>query len=322
MSPPIPKTQELSDNIIASLEGAIGQTIPFLPKAFNRVLAKILGGILAAVLYRYASFIFLQIFVRTASFKETTVNGRKVTPLIFWGRLIGVGDPDPAVNAELLVDITVIAQGGILVAGETNVIGSLNGYSYTLQADVDLDAPVVQGTFLSTSDPEGNGGAGAAGNLSPGDIVSFATPFGDVAQDAVVNTRTVDGVNGEGEESYREKVEDRFAGRPQGGAGLDYVIWGREVPGIVNIYPYTGDPGEVQVFAEATPASSGNPDGIPTPAQLIAVFDAIEKDLGGLAFNRPVGSFVIVDPITRPGYTVDITDLTGEDLPGMFRDAT
>ena len=317
MSPPIPTTQELTEQLVASISSSINQTIPFLPKGFYRVLSVAIAGILI-VLYKFASFIFLQIFVATASFKETTINGRKITPLIFWGRLLGVGDPDPATKAELLVDITVESQGGTLIGGETNLIGSLNGVTYTLQSDVLLDADIVQGTFRASSDPNQTGGAGAQGNLSTGDILTFATPYGDVAQDAVVNARTADGADGEGKEIYGGKVERRFGGRPQGGAGVDYVYWGTEVdPGIINGYIYTGSPGEVDTYWEATPESSGNPDGIPTTAQLDDVKAAIEKDAGGLALNRPIGSFVNVYPITRNGYTVDITDLTGEDLPTL-----
>lgn len=316
MSPPIPTTNQLKTDLIASISSSINQTIPILPKGFVNVLSQVLAGVLVT-LYKYASFIFLQMFVAEASFQETTVNGRKVIPLVFWGRLIGVGDPAAATKAEILVDITVETTGGTLFASETNVIGSLNGVTYTLQADVPLNSSLVQGTFKASSDPNQTGGAGAQGNLSPGDIVTFATPFGDVAPDAVVNTRTADGANAESATSYREKIVERFGGRPQGGAGLDYVVWGREVPGIINIYPYTGDPGEVDVFAEATPASSGSPDGIPTAAQLTAVEDAIENDAGGLALNRPIGSFVNVFPISRFGVTVEVFDLTGENIDAL-----
>lgn len=316
MSPPIPTTQEITDNLVASISAAINQTIPLLPKMFNRVLSKSLAGIVV-VLYKFAAFIFLQIFVASASFKETTVNGRKIVPLIFWGRLIGVGDPDPPTKAELLIDITVETQGGILKGGETNIIGSRNGVTYTLQADVSLNADIVQGTFRASSDPNQTGGAGVQGNLAPGDLATFATPYGDVAQDVVVNARLVDGADEESEEAYREKIELRFGGRPQGGAAVDYIYWGTEVEGIINGYPYTGASGEVDTYWEATPESSGNPDGIPTAAQLDDIKEAIEKDAGGLALNRPIGSFVNVDPISRSGFTVDITDLTGEDLPTL-----
>jgi len=316
MSPPIPTTTELSDSLVAAISASINQTIPILPKAFVRILAKALSAILLGA-YKYGAFIFLQIFISTATFSEITVNGRKIKPLVFWGRLIGVGDPDPAVQAELVFDITVINQTGSLTGGEVSLIGSLNGVTYLLQTDVPLDAPVVQGTFRAVDDPFEGAGAGSQGNLSAGDLASFSTPLGDVAPDAVVASRPVDGVDAEGEEVYREKIEERFSGRPQGGADLDYVIWAKEVPGIIDVYPYTGDPGEIDVYNEATPASSGSPDGFPSAAQLLAIEVAIQKNISGLAFNRPLGSFINVFSITRFGVTVDITDLTGEDLPTL-----
>jgi len=61
MSLVTPTTKELSDNIIAQLEATLNQTIPLLPRAFNRVLAKALAAVFI-LLYKYGGFIFLQIF--------------------------------------------------------------------------------------------------------------------------------------------------------------------------------------------------------------------------------------------------------------------
>lgn len=315
MAPPAPKTSALQAQITADIEAAINQTVPSLPKAFNRVIAKILAGVLV-VLYKYASYIFLQIFVATASFEEITVNSRKIKPLVFWGRLISIGDPDPAVQAQLLIDITVKIQGGTLKASETTVVSTDNNITYSLNTDLPLDAELKQGIFTAVSDPAGTQGAGTQGNLTAGSVVSFTTPYEDVEPDAVVDSIIISGVEGESEETYRQRIENRFGGRPQGGAGLDYVYWAKEVPGIINVYPYTGDPGEVDVYSETT-ATPTNPDGIPTPAELILIKEAIEKDTGGLAWNRPVGSFVNSYPISRSGFTVDITDLTSEDLAAL-----
>ena len=92
MSLTTPTTKQISDNIISQIEATISQSVPLLPKAFIRVLAKALAGVVT-ILYKYAGFIFLQMFVRYASFSETTINGKTLTPLVEWGRLIGVGDP-------------------------------------------------------------------------------------------------------------------------------------------------------------------------------------------------------------------------------------
>lgn len=313
MSLTTPTTKEISDNIIGQLEASLNQTIPLLPKSFLRVLAKALAGVFV-LLYKYGGFMFLQIFVRTASDKPTTVNGRIVTPLIEWGRLIGVGDPVPATNTELLIGITVETQTGVLPSG-TQLVSTDNGVTYITIGSVQLNAPVVQATVRAASDQAGGGGAGAIGNLEPGGIVSFANPLANVNRNAVVVTQVVTGANAESTEVYRQRVIDRFQKRPQGGAYADYEIWGEEVAGIINIYPYTSDcPGQVDVYAEATLESSGDPDGIPTAAQLQAVLDSIEQDQNGRATRRPANALVNAFPITRTGFDIRVTGLLVDDL--------
>ncbi len=309
MSLQTPTTKEISDNIIAQLEASLNQTIPLLPKSFLRVLAKALAGVFV-LLYKYGGFMFLQIFVQTASSKETTVNGVVLTPLTEWGQLIGVGDPVPATNAELLIDITVETQTGVLPSG-TQLVSTDNGVTYITIGAVTLNAAVVQATVRAASDQAGGGGAGAIGNLEPGAIISFANPLANVARNATVVTQTVTGANAESTEVYRQRVIDRFQKRPQGGAYADYEIWGEEVAGIINVYPYTSDcPGQVDVYAEATVESSGDPDGIPTAAQLQAVLDSIELDQNGLASRRPANALANTFPITRVPFVITVLALT------------
>jgi hypothetical protein len=307
MSLQTPTTASIRASIIAGLEATLNQTIPLLPKSFNRVLAKVLSGVFI-LLYKYCGFIFLQMFVATASIKNTTINGILIKPLVFWGRLIGIGDPVAATQAELLIDVTVENQVGSLPSG-SQLINSDNGVTYITIGSVLLDAAVVQATIRAVSDQVDGGGAGAIGNLEPADVVSFANPLPNVARDAVVDSQIVTGADAESTAAYRQRVIDRFQARPQGGAYADYRIWGEEVAGIINIYPYTGDPGQVDVYSEATVASSGSADGIPTQAQLDAVFDAIELDDNGLASNRPAGAFVNSLPITRSGFDTVISGL-------------
>lgn len=308
MSLTTPTTKEISDNIIAQLEASLNQSIPLLPKAFLRVLARALAGVFV-LLYKYGGFMFLQMFVRTATISETTVNGRTLSPLIEWGRLIGIGDPVPATRAELLIDITVENQTGVLPSN-SQLVNTDNGVTYITIGAVALNAPVVQATIRAVSDQAGGGGAGAIGNLDPGAIVSFANPLANVNRNAVVDSQTVTGANAEATEVYRQRVIDRFQKRPHGGAYADYELWGEETAGIINVYPYTSvNPGQVDVYAEATVESSGNPDGIPTNAQLQAVAESIELDQNGLASRRPANALVNVFAITRTGFDVEIIGL-------------
>ncbi len=308
MSLTTPTTQEINDNIIAQLEAALNQSIPLLPKSFLRVLAKALSGVFI-LLYKYNGFIFKQLFVQTASDQDTLVNGVVINPLKFWGRLVGTGDPTPATNAVLLVEVVVINQTGSLSSG-SQLIGP-NGVTYITTNSVLLDANTVQVNVKAVSDQSGGGGVGVIGNLDPGATVSFANPLANVARDTTVLTQTVTGADAEATEIYRQRILDRFQKRPQGGAYSDYELWGEEAAGIINVYPYTGQPGEVDVYSEATIASSGSPDGIPTAAQLLAVLDIINFDENGLASRRNANAFVNSLPITRIGFDSIITGIAG-----------
>lgn len=311
MSLSTPTTKETADLIIAQLETTLGQTIPFLPKSFLRVLAKTLSGVFV-LLYKYAGFMFLQMFVSTASFKGTTINGRTLRPLVEWGRLLGVGDPTAATRAELLIEIAVENQTGTLPAG-AQLVGPDNGVTYVTLSSIALDAATKQAIVRAVSDQGGTGGAGVIGNLDPGAVVSFANPIANVSRNATVVSQSVTAANAETEAAYRQRVVTRFQAVPQGGAYADYTIWGESVEGIVNVYPYTGVPGEVIVYIEATVASSGDPDGFPTLAQIQAVEDAIYLNDRGAATRAPVGVLVTGASITRAVFDVQVTSLAVDD---------
>lgn len=312
MSLTTPTTKETSDLIIGQLETTLGQTVPLLPKSFLRVLAKVLSGVFV-LLYKYAGFMFLQMFVSTASFRETVVNGVTLRPLVEWGRLLGVGDPTAATQAELLIEITVENQTGTLAAG-AQLVGPSNGVTYVTLSSVALDAATKQVVVRAVSDQAGGGGGGTVGNLDPGAVVSFANPIANVAREASVVSQSITAADAETEDAYRQRVETRFQAVPQGGAYADYTIWGTSVEGIVNVYPYTGGPGEVDVYIEATVASSGDPDGFPTAAQIQAVEDAIYSDDRDRATRAPVGVLVTGASITRAEFDVEITGLTVGDV--------
>lgn len=321
MSLQTPTTKEIGNNLIAQLEASLNQTIPLLPKSFMRVLAKALAGVFV-LLYKYGGFTFLQVFVQSASAKQTTINGVLKVPLNEWGKLIGVGLPKAATSAELLMEVGVNVQEGSLPSG-TQLVNVDNGVTYITLNVVLLDAPLVQVEVLAASDQAGGGGAGAIGNLAPGAVLSFANPLANVARDASVISQSQTGANEEETEVYRQRVIDRFQKRPQGGAPSDYEGWGEEVPGILNVYPYTSDcPGQIDVYVEATVASSGDPDGIPTGAQLQDVLDSIQFDEGGLASRRPANALVNSFPIVRVGFDISVTGLVVDNLAQVQMDIT
>lgn len=302
-----PTTQTISDNILSQLEAQLNQTLPLLPRSFSRVLAKAIAGVFV-ILYKYAGFMFLQMFIKYASDQETEVNGRTVVPLVEWGRMLGVGDPTEATNAELLIDVTVTNQVGSL-PNNSQLTNTTNGVTYITLGAVNLNAATVQVTVRAVSDQSGGGGAGIIGNLEAGSTLTFANPLPNIERDATVDSQTVTAAEAELTETYRQRVLDQFQRRPQGGAATDYAQWGESVAGIVNIYPYRGSPGQVNVYAEAVDQVNG----IPTQAQLDAVLAAIELDDDGLASNRPVSAYTNVLPITRTIFTVDVIGVSDVD---------
>jgi uncharacterized phage protein gp47/JayE len=312
MSLATPTTRDLSDQIVAQIAASLSQSVPLLPKAFVRVLAWALAGAIVLV-YKYAGFIFLQIFVAHASAQETTVNGKTLIPLVEWGVLLGVGRPNAATKAELLIAVSVTDQTGDLPAG-TQLLYAPTRVVYVTTATVAKDAPTIQVTIRAASDDAGGDGSGDIGNLQPDDVVSFASTPAGVATDAVVVSQSVTAADAEDPEAYRARIVRFVQRRPQGGAYADYQTWAEEVEGIVHAYPYTGDnPGEVDVYIQATEASSGDPDGIPTGAQLTAVAEAIELEESGLATRRPVGAAVNVLPISLKEFDVEISGLDPDE---------
>lgn len=309
MTAPIaPTTKELAENTVNQITTSMGIAATLLPKSFIRVLARAIAAI-TVVLYKYAGFTFLQMFVSTASDKPTTINGKTITPLNEWGSLVGISNRTPATQAEHTVTVNVTNQTGFLRTGD-QLIGPDNGVTYLITGDVALDAPTIEAVIRASGDQQGGNGAGTIGNLDIGAIVSFANPLPNVAPETTVLSTIITGADEEATEAYRSRILDRFQKRPQGGAYADYEQWSEEAAGVLNAYPYTSDcPGQVDVYIE----SSTEPDGIPTTAQLQAALDLINLDSNGLATRRPAGALANTFPITRIAFDVRVLGLS---VPG------
>lgn len=307
-----PTTQEIAEDAVGEIDSALGTTTPLLAKAFTRVIAKANAG-QDVLLYKYASFILLQLFPSTATMRETTILGRVIRPLVEWGKLYGAGEPKGGERAQLVVAVSVQTQSGNLEANR-QLIYPGTGVVYVVTASVALNASTVYATVRATSDQQGGDGTGSIGNLPPGAQLEFANPLPNIARTAVVTSQAVTGADPEVESGYRARVVRRAQRRAQGGAYADYQQWGEELAGVAGVYPYAGDPGTVVVYVEATPESSGSPDGIPTGAQLTAVKGLIEMTSGGLASRRPVGAYVIALPISRTAFDVVVTGMLVDDV--------
>lgn len=309
-APQTPTTSQISDNIVSQISAQIAQTVPLMPKSFIRVLAKALAGSFV-ILYKYAGFIWLQMFVSTASDQDTTINGVVVNPLKEWGRLVGIPDPKPSTQAQISISVTVNNQSGFLTTG-TQLIYPSTGVVYVIAGDVELSSPTVSAVMIASGDQSDGDGSGVIGNLPDGESVQFVNPIAGIGPAATVTGTLVTGADAESTDAYRQRIIDRFQKRPQGGAYADYEQWGEEASGIANVYPYTSvNPGQVDLYVE----SATEIDGIPTPAQLQAVLDAVELDNNGLATRRHAGALVNSYPIIRLAFNIRVL---GISVPGSL----
>jgi len=306
-----PPISQIRDNIVAQIEGELSTTIPLLPVGFTRVLATAMAAVFV-LLYKYAGFTLLQLFVQHATYEPTTINGKTFRPLQMWGDLYGVTPRHAAARAEHTISVRVTTQSGTLPAG-AQLVNPVNGYIHQVLSAVTLSSSTVNATILAVSDPSGGGGSGAGGNLTAGDVLQFVSPIKNVARDATVVSLDTQGTDAESVSSYRKRVLDKRRKPPQGGAHADYYHWAMEVPGIVDALPYNSAPGQVTVYVEATEASSGSADGIPSSSQLEAVAESIQFTTGGLAARRPVGAGVTVTAITRKTFDLVVAGLDVND---------
>jgi hypothetical protein len=304
---------EINQLIIDQLEAQLNQVIPILPKNFIRILAKVLAGVFI-ILYKVSQWIFLQIFVSTASFQEFTVFGKKITPLIEWGKLLGIGPPTAATQTKLQIRIIVNNLGETLPSG-TQFSSTINGLIYITQQDYLLDVNPFYIDVICTT-------GGTAGNLEVGQPMSTVNTLGYIENDGEVFFIIVAGTDAESEEQYRQRVVERFQLQPQGGALADYRIWSQDVPGVLQTYIYTGDPGHVLNYV------AGDPDiyffRVPSAGLLVSVGNACTYDpVTGLAIRKPVtaildpigdGSYGNVLPIIPKFFDVIIYDLIADDL--------
>jgi uncharacterized phage protein gp47/JayE len=309
MTTPTKTATEISNTIISQIENELNQTIPLFPKAFNRVLAKTFGGVFVT-LYKFAGFILLQMFVRTCSDKDMTVGGVTINPLREWGALVGLektlGD-----KAQYTIEVDVLDQTGDTVQAGTQLIKSDTQSIYFTDAAFDLDAATKSVNVTAAE-------TGTVPNLSVGDTIAFTSTPVPIGKDATVTAGITTGSNDETTEDFRQRVIDRFAARPQGGAYADYRIWGTENANVQSIYPYSGGEisgsgtGEVDLFIEAkTTYNEPNPDGLADQPLIDDVIDNyIDIDQSGVATRRPVNVLVNGASITRTDFETVISGLS------------
>lgn len=302
------KTVEyVNDLIVSGLEQELNTRLRLLPKSFIRVLAKVLSGVYVT-LYKQQAWIFLQMFVDTATFDEVEILGRRLRPLVLWGELVGVGDPGDATQWSGTATVTVTAVNTYLDQG-TQFKNSATGKIYLttesrLLANQKESLPVKCAT------------AGTAGNLVIGDELQTVSPLANIERGAITTAVTANGTDPESAETYRSRVRNRWRVQPQGGALSDYRKWSSEVSGVYQTYIYKDDTSAagVLIYVAADPAVE--PSRIPASGVLLAVGDACtynpatgdaRKPIGAVLDPNFDGTYKNIRPVTVTAFDVYIT---------------
>lgn len=304
--------EEVQQLLIRSFEREFNTQLRILPKSFIKVLCKVFAGVFI-ISYKLVGWYFLQMFPETADWREVTILGVRLRPLVKLGVLFGVGEPLVGVQWRGTIIIDVLTQGSILYLG-TQLKSSITGKLYTVEETKTLLRTKESVSVVCTE-------IGAAGNLEQNDVLNFVNPYGFIKTEAVVLDVVRVGLDNELESSYRNRVINRFRLQPQGGALADYRIWASEVSGVLNVYPCNDkeQPGGVLLYVSGIPDVYA--DRIPDRGLLKKVGEACTYDPEtGKATRKPLtamldpkndGSYSNVKPVTVAVFDVAITGISG-----------
>lgn len=301
--------------IIDGLETKLNTKFRLLPKAFVRILAKVLAGVYIT-LYKQQGWMFLQLFVDYATFDSVYVLGRVIRPLVEWGRLIGVGDPRDPLPWKGSVTVKTVAVKTYLYAG-IQLKSSITGQIYITAETKLLVNPEEKIKIQCTV-------SGTVGNIDVNSELQFVNPFANVETKAVTSEVEAKGEDVESEKTYRHRVKQRWQVQVQGGALADYRNWASEVEGVYNTYIYsdTKSAAGVLIYVAADPnitSSRQVPGSVLIKVGEACTYDPVtkhpsRKPIGAVldpAFN---GTYSNVKNVTVINFDVYVEDFAGGDV--------
>lgn len=279
----VPTAKELSDKVLSDLEGAVGQTSPILPKAFLRILAVAIGGVLALLL-RIVKWTYQQIFVPTADEEALFLRGQEYS----MGPIPGVA---AVLETQIIGTPDTVVPAGTIWTGDNGL-----AYSQDYLSTIGI-AGTVNSRFTCLE-------IGVAGSIAGGGLLAVASPLSGVDGASVISILT-EGEDQETTEQFRARLSLRIAGQPQGGSAADYVRWAMEVPGVVKAFAFRTAAGEVTVYPlEATSGTAR----IPAAGKISEVDAYIDHPE-----RRPLTADVITAAMTQRTADFTITTLNPGD---------
>jgi uncharacterized phage protein gp47/JayE len=259
------------------------------------------------ILYLVAGKVMKNIFIDTA---EPEASGGTLER---FGRVKLGRDPFPATQGQYICDVT--GTTGAIIPAETIFKANDNALSptklFVLDVAYTLDGIINQITVRALE-------SGTTSQLIVTNQLTATAPIILVDAIIVVASEFIQPQASENIEDYRNKAIIAYRTEPQGGSPADYRLWSLEVQGIVNAYPYatTGATSQIDLFIE-----SDEVDGVPTPADLLAVETNIETATVQQYSRKPVTAIVNYLPITPRLIAVvinDFVDLTVAKQTAIF----
>jgi uncharacterized phage protein gp47/JayE len=302
MKPTVPTTQEIKDNIISNIEQNINQETPLLLKAFNRVIATALAGMIS-LMYKFGTWILKQAFTTTRDLENLLVEGNELNI------------PIKKANATQLT-ITIIGNEGATLLAGVNYYNPITSYVYSLMSDVTI--PTGQTSVIGTIESLT---VGTQVNIPVGTILSLVTPDDNFDNNVTVLTVEILGVDSEETEDYRNRILQAKKNIPQGGAISDYVKWSLEVLEITRAFVFRTSPGIIFIYALTDNLTSR----IPTAEKILELQDYLrDESRKPLNDDVYVGEFQEINfDITITGLypnTVDVKNLITENITSFLLD--
>lgn len=274
--------EDVKQLIVSGLEAEFNTKFKLLPKSFVAVMAKVMAAVYMT-LYKQQGWIFLQLFVSTASNEEIEIMGRKLRPLTMWGDLSGVGSINNATQYEGKIKVIVKELNSYVYQG-TQFLNPLTNQMYYATENVLIDN---ENNIVPVKCTE----AGSIGNLYVNDELLTASPLNNIDRKVTVIETVANANDDESEESYRNRVLSRWRNPPQGGALGDYRQWANEVDGVAQSYVYKDDKSAAGVIIYI---KANTEDRIASPELLVKVGESCISDPKTGNGRKPIGA--VIDP--------------------------
>lgn len=264
----IPTLQEIKDSIVASIESLLGVKLPDSGRNFFRIISATLAAQLKLV-YLSLGKVQKNVWVDTAD--PESEGGT----LERFGRVKLNRNPFPARAGQY--DVIVTGEVGSTIAAGTTFKSdddSTNpGFLYVLDAEYELVATVDSIVLRALT-------TGLDSSLKALDTLTATAPIAGVDSEATVYAVVVEPLAAETIEEYRAIVVQAYRSETQGGSASDYRLWASDAQGVARTYPYatTNVSSQVDLFVEATAASSQDGKGTPSIALLNEVEEVVNFD--------------------------------------------